>query len=423
MRNWLFLVLTFIFPIAVIHAQPVDSIVRELSKPEEQLVQICEEMYSAFDKYYTSADELKDDAEREKYYADNDPSARYVARLTEFERDNHGTHAGLMAARRLVLLGAGGGEHGNPRDVGRQRALMVLPDYANASVLPEIIRYLDGGNVEPTSERLLRHLINAPDIRDQNRQFARYMLATWALAMRDGREFLERRLAEIAEGSPLQYPKEKENLTEELGNSLLPEKIAELRLEAIEILESLAESRSTVRQPGIAGVDKRWHIIQVDPEKTQTMPMVSELGAGLLFKERHLRVGTLAPELKLALVAGGEWSLAEQRGKVAVLQFSFKGCGPCEEMYVDLRALTEKYEGQLSILSVMADEKRADTVDAVNSGKMSWNVHWDGAKGPLATKWAVTSFPTVYVVGPDGRIVAHDLRGEQLKAQIEKLTR
>lgn len=105
MRSWLLLVSTLAFPMAVTHAQLVDSTIRELSKPEKQLVQICEEMYATFDKYYTIASGLKDDAEREKYYADNDPSAKYVAILTKFESDNHGTHAGLMAARRMVLKG------------------------------------------------------------------------------------------------------------------------------------------------------------------------------------------------------------------------------------------------------------------------------------------------------------------------------
>jgi thiol-disulfide isomerase/thioredoxin len=423
MHRWLLLVPMLVFPIAETPAQLVDSGVRELSKPEEQLIHLCQEMSAAFDKYYSGAAQLKDDVEREKYYAEHDPLATYVARLTTFERDNHGAHAGLMAARRLVLLGAGGGEYGGPGDVGRQHALKVLPDYANADVLPEIIRYLDGGNVEPASEPLLRTLINATDISDQNRQYARLMLATWALTMRDAREYQERRLAEIAEGFPLRYPKEKQWLLASIAAAPSKERIFELRQEALAILESLSKSNSPIRQPGIAGVDNNFCIIEVDPDKTKTMPLLSELASGLLFKEQRLRVGAESPELNLSLVSGGQWSLAEQRGKVVVLQFSFKGCGPCEAMYQDLRELTAKYQGQISIVSIMADEMQADTVDAVDSGKMSWNVHWDGPKGPIATKWAVQSFPTVYVIGPNGRIVARNLRGEKLKSQIAKLTR
>lgn len=423
MRSLLLLITMLVFPYVESNAQLVDSGVRRLSKPEEELVVICKEMFAAFDKYYNSAAELKDEVERETYYAKHNPSATYMARLTKFEMNNHGTRAGLMAARRLVLSGAGGGDYDGPADVGRRHALKVLPDYANAAVLPEIIRYLDGGNVEPASEQFLRDLISAQDITDQNRQFARFMLATWALKMRDGREYRERRLIEIEKGSPLQYLKEKDEVVESLARLPSHERLSELRLEALEILDSLSKSNSPLRQPGIVGVDENFYVIEVDDDKTKTMPLLSELAAGSLFKEQHLRVGAQAPDLELSLVSGSEWSLAEQRGKTVVLQFSFKGCGPCEAMYPDLREVTTKYQGQVSVVSIMADELRADTVEAVDSGKMIWNVHWDGAKGPIATKWAVQSFPTVYVIGPDGRIVARNLRGEKLKVQIAELTR
>ncbi len=153
------------------------------------------------------------------------------------------------------------------------------------------------------------------------------------------------------------------------------------------------------------------------------MPLVKELAAGLLFKEQHLREGKPAPDLKLQLVSGEDWSLADQRGKTVIIQFSFKGCGPCEAMYPDLRELAAAHKEKLAILSIMVDEKKADTTDAVNSGKLAWNVHWDGDRGPIATQWAVPSFPTVYVIGPDGRIVSNGLRGNQLKAKIAELTR
>lgn len=423
MRIFLLLGTTLVFPIALTHAQPVNSVVHKLSKSEEELVQICTEMDSAFDEYYSRADKLKNETEREKYFSENYPAAKYVARLMKFERANHGTHAGLMAVRRLVLLGAAGGKHGGPQDVGRQRALAVLPDYANAPELPEIIRYLNGGNVEPASERILRQLMNMPDISEQNRDFARYMLANWALTMRDGMEYREHRLRELAEGSPVRYLREKEHLSESLRRLLLLKKPAELEREAVKILVALVESNSVSRQPSVTGVDKKWIIVRIDPKKTKNTRTVKERAAGTLFAEQHLRVGKPVPELKLQLVSGKQWSISEQRGKAVVIQFSFKGCGPCEAMYGDLRSLAEQYKGQLSILSVMVDKNRKDTVDAVNSGKMSWNVSWDGAKGPIATKWAVTSFPTVYVIGPDGRIVARGLRGEQLKTQIAKLAR
>jgi hypothetical protein len=54
---------------------------------------------------------------------------------------------------------------------------------------------------------------------------------------------------------------------------------------------------------------------------------------------------------------------------------------------------------------------------------MTWNVHWDGFRGPLATRWAVDSFPAVYVVDGHGLVAARGgaARGERLKNVVASL--
>jgi hypothetical protein len=52
----------------------------------------------------------------------------------------------------------------------------------------------------------------------------------------------------------------------------------------------------------------------------------------------------------------------------------------------------------------MADQNKNDTDQAVEEGKLTWNVHYDGWRGPVATRWAVRGFPTVYVIDRQGRI-------------------
>lgn len=422
LRCFAFVVVCAVFSSASV-VSATDAKPRPLSKSEAEIISLNEELYAAYDRLHMRADKITEVAEQEKFYAENDPTPKFVDRLIEFERSHHGTHAGLMAARRLVLLGAGGGDPDYPGDAGRRYALKALRDYANAAELPEIIRYLAYGNVEPESEPLLRYLMNDPGVRDENRLFAKYMLARWSLTVRNIHENWERWSQELAAGREPRFFKEKEKLAKKQAKALPPQKLSALEREALEILLSFKTSKSDVRQPGIKGVDEHWHLIYFDPDKTKTMPLVKELAAGLLFKEQHLREGKPAPDLKLQLVSGEDWSLADQRGKTVIIQFSFKGCGPCEAMYPDLRELAAAHKEKLAILSIMVDEKKADTTDAVNSGKLAWNVHWDGDRGPIATQWAVPSFPTVYVIGPDGRIVSNGLRGNQLKAIIAELTR
>ena len=106
-----------------------------------------------------------------------------------------------------------------------------------------------------------------------------------------------------------------------------------------------------------------------------------------------------------------------------VIQFSFKGCGPCEAMYPDLQEIQKDYGAKVSILSIMADEKQSTTEEAVKLGTLSWDVHWDGFRGPLATRWAVSYHPTVYVLDTKGFVAGQDLRGKQLKQKVAELVK
>ena len=241
--------------------------------------------------------------------------------------------------------------------------------------------------------------------------------------MVSGHEFWERRLKELDAGAESRSPIEREWLQKSLSGALPSQKLAIMEREAISSLESLSKSQSNVRQPGVKGVDPGWFIIRVDSEKTQTMPLVTDLAAGLLFKHKHLQIGRPAADLDVSLVNGESWSLAQQRGKTVIIQFSFKGCGPCAAMYPDLKALKNAFPDSLSILSIMADEDQSDTVEAVKSGKLTWNVCWDGSRGPIATQWGVAGFPTVYVVGPNGKIAGNNLYGDSLKSKIDELAK
>ncbi|WP_010583668.1 TlpA family protein disulfide reductase [Schlesneria paludicola] len=394
-----------------------------LGQPEAELAALCKEMYSAFDAYYDSADEIKDEAKKKTYYNDHDPSAKYVEKLVAFERAHHSTYAGLMAVRALVRLGAGGGVKDNPCDLGRREALRRLRDYRNAPELFEIIRNLSSGNFEPEIERALQGLIRAPDITEDNRVLAKLAFANWSFRMHSARVYVERRLKQLEQGDDLRYPDEKTHLTEALESLPTTDRNIQRGREATAFLEQIATSNSNLTQPGVVNLDENWYLIRVDQTKTNAMPLARDLASGILFKENHLQIGKPAPELKLQLVSGEDWSLADQRGKTVIIQFSFKGCGPCEEMYPTLSSLADEHKGKLVVVSIMADENRDETTNAVSSGKLTWKICWDGAKGPVATRWAVTSFPTIYIVGPDGQIADVNLRGSQLTAKIAALTR
>ena len=300
--------------------------------------------------------------------------------------------------------------------------LPVLVHYAAFDELPEMLRYFDSGNTEPAIETCLRAIIATASASEPNRLFAKQTLAEWSIQELDKREYVERRTKELEAGDAPQSPREVKYLKTLQQGMLAVEKLAALEKEAIHIFTELSQLKTDVRQPAVKAIDEGYHLIHVDAEATKMRPLVSEMASGLLFKTQYLRIGKMAPELKLTRVNdNAAWTLADQKGKAVIIQFSFKGCGPCEAMYPDLVELAEKYKDKLSVVSIMADETREVSLESYSSGKMPWNVHFDGVRGPLATKWAVRGYPTVYIVAPDGKIAAEELRGEQLKSKIAEL--
>ena len=69
----------------------------------------------------------------------------------------------------------------------------------------------------------------------------------------------------------------------------------------------------------------------------------------------------------------------------------------------------------------MRDETPDSMLEAVESGKITWNVAWDGKPGRIATRWAVDGFPEVYVIDQHGVVAGVGLRGKMLKAKVAEL--
>lgn len=405
-------------PQSGIDARKPDS---SLSAAEKELIQLVTAVFEKYDAYYEKAETISDADEQSRFYEQQDPGHTFVPRLLAFEKDHARTHIGLMALRRVVLMAGGGGLANNPCYQGRREALRRLPRYCECPELFEALRHLDRGDFEPGTEAVLRELSAESKGNATTRQFSSLMLARWMLSARDSREYIEQRVRELKNGAEPRYRNEGKNLELRLLNLPKAEQLRAWEQEAGDLLRAIAASKEHLRQPAVKGVDPHWNIIRIDRERTKEMPLISEVADGLLFKESHLKAGKPAPDLNVTLLSGQKWSLAEQRGRAVIIQFSFKGCGPCEAMYPILREIQQTHGNRVSILSIMHDEERADAESAISEGKLTWDVHWDGYRGPVATRWAVVSFPTVYVFDAKGTMAGFDLVGQELKEKIVQL--
>ena len=99
------------------------------------------------------------------------------------------------------------------------------------------------------------------------------------------------------------------------------------------------------------------------------------------------------------------------------------------------RSLVKRMEGKpFAIVGVNSDKDRAAARKVCAEVGISWRSFWDGGStsGPIATRWSVQGWPTLYLIDGEGRIrykgdylrsisfrVAKDGRLEQIRSLDE----
>ena len=398
---------------------PEDNAWRERATAAEiELVDTVNALYEAYGKLHEAVDKIADPVKEREYWKAHDPGREFIPKLIEIERKNQGTQVGLIVCRRLLVLG--GAEPGSPYRAGLQHVLKQLPHYVDDPLSVWFIRYLSTQSPDPAIPKALKTQTENEQAHPVVRDACRLYLAEYFFSKAAGREFRERRLKELNAGDKPRYHSERETLSESLERYPDWDTIRKHEAEAVSLLEQLVAKDADHRLPAVTNIDPDWILLRLK-DGPNSNPRLAEMADGLLFKHQHLKIGKAAPDLQLKLLGGRGWSLHAQRGRVVIIQFSFKGCGPCEAMYPDLRELSAAHPEDLAVLSIMSDKEEKDAIEAKESGKVTWNASWDGDRGPTNTRWGVRGYPTVYVIDKQGRVAGYGLRGEELKQKIAEL--
>ena len=159
-------------------------------------------------------------------------------------------------------------------------------------------------------------------------------------------------------------------------------------------------------------------------EKAKNSPKGIELKESIA-RMKALAPGTKAPEFILPAVNGEEFSLKSLRGHIVILDFWASWCAPCIAEMPTVKEIYAKYKDKgLKIVGISMDNSKTAWIKSIDKIQIPW-AHTSSLKGmkkcPVAQLYQVYAIPTLYIIDQEGKIIAKDLRGEELKKKIDEL--
>jgi peroxiredoxin len=145
-----------------------------------------------------------------------------------------------------------------------------------------------------------------------------------------------------------------------------------------------------------------------------------------LNKVSAVSVGQIAPDFSAPNPEGQMVSLKESLGKITLIDFWASWCKPCRIENPNVVALYNEFHDKgLNIIGVSLD--REDSHDKWTEAIATDNLTWTQVSNlkfwqdPVARLYNIQSIPATFLLDENGRIIAKDLRGEELRNKVAEL--
>ncbi|WP_131537149.1 TlpA disulfide reductase family protein [Pedobacter nototheniae] len=138
---------------------------------------------------------------------------------------------------------------------------------------------------------------------------------------------------------------------------------------------------------------------------------------------KTVQVGQPAPTFTMNTADGKPVNLTDYKGKYVLLDFWASWCQPCRQENPNVVKVYNKFKAKnFDILGISLDTDKAAWLGAIKADGLAWQ-HVSELKdfnGTTVKKYQVQAIPSSFLIDPNGKIVAKNLRGEELDAFLSK---
>lgn len=141
---------------------------------------------------------------------------------------------------------------------------------------------------------------------------------------------------------------------------------------------------------------------------------------------KAVQIGEIAPDFTIESINGKTVKLSDYRGKYVLLDFWASWCGPCRQENPNVVKAYQTYKDKnFTILGISLDKDKNAWAQAVKQDNLTWDQVGElkDFEGETVKLYQVEAIPSSFLLDPQGKIIARDLRGEELNAFLNKTLR